>query len=113
MLHNLSVILVILVPVITMRSLAEEKKSGTYELLLTSPLRISEIVLGKFLGAFLFVAIMVATTGVYALILFVYGNPESGWCCGGLPRPVAARDGVRRGRRADLGASPRIRSSPR
>ena len=78
LLHNLSVILVILIPVITMRSLAEEKKSGTYELLLTSPLRISEIVLGKFLGAFVFVAIMVGLTGVYALILMLYGNPEPG-----------------------------------
>ncbi len=51
LLHNLSVVLVILVPVITMRTLAEEKKAGTYELLLTSPLRVSEIVLGKFLGS--------------------------------------------------------------
>ena len=78
LLHNLSIILVILVPVITMRSLAEEKKAGTYELLLTSPLHIWEIVLGKFLGAFLFIAIMVATTGVFALILVFYGNPEPG-----------------------------------
>src|SRR6267142_6435538 len=44
LLHNLSVILVILVPVITMRSFAEEKRSGTYELLMTSPLSITEIV---------------------------------------------------------------------
>jgi ABC-2 type transport system permease protein len=78
LLHNLSVVLVILVPVITMRTLAEEKKAGTYELLLTSPLRISEIVLGKFLGSFVFVALMVALTGVYPLILFAYGNPETG-----------------------------------
>jgi len=83
LLHNLSVVLVILVPVITMRSLAEEKKAGTYELLLTSPLRVSEIVLGKFLGSFVFVAIMVALTGVYPLILFAYGNPETGVVLGG------------------------------
>jgi ABC-2 type transport system permease protein len=83
LLHNLSVVLVILVPVITMRSFAEEKKAGTYELLLTSPLRISEIVLGKFLGAFVFVAIMVALTGVYPLILTLYGNPEMGVILGG------------------------------
>jgi ABC-2 type transport system permease protein len=83
LLHNLSVVLVILVPVITMRTLAEEKKAGTYELLLTSPLRISEIVLGKFLGSFVFVAIMVALTGVYPLILFAYGNPEVGVVLGG------------------------------
>ena len=83
LLHNLSVVLVILVPVITMRTLAEEKKAGTYELLLTSPLRISEIVMGKFLGSFLFVALMVALTGVYPLILFAYGNPETGVVIGG------------------------------
>jgi ABC-2 type transport system permease protein len=83
LLHNLSVVLVILVPVITMRSLAEEKKTGTYELLLTSPLRISEIVIGKFLGSLVFVTLMVALTGVYALILTVYGNPEPGVMLGG------------------------------
>ena len=83
LLHNLSVVLVILVPVITMRTLAEEKKSGTYELLLTSPLRISEIVIGKFLGSFVFVLLMVALTGVYPLVLFVYGNPEVGVVLGG------------------------------
>lgn len=76
LLHNLSVVLVILVPVITMRTLSEEKKTGTYELLLTSPLRISEIVLGKFLGAALFVGLMVLLTGIYPLILLLYGNPE-------------------------------------
>jgi ABC-2 type transport system permease protein len=83
LLHNLSVVLVILVPVITMRTLAEEKKSGTYELLLTSPLRVSEIVIGKFLGSFVFVLLMVALTGVYPLVLFAYGNPEVGVVLGG------------------------------
>jgi ABC-2 type transport system permease protein len=83
LLHNLSVVLVILVPVITMRTLAEEKKAGTYELLLTSPLRISEIVLGKFLGAMLFVGLMVLLTGIYPLILMLYGNPEIGVIVGG------------------------------
>ena len=78
LLHNLSVILVILVPVITMRSFAEEKRSGTYELLMTSPLTVTEIVLGKFLGAFSFVFIMLLLTGIYPLILVLYGNPEPG-----------------------------------
>ena len=78
LLHNLSVILVILVPVITMRSFAEEKRSGTYELLMTSPLSVTEIVLGKFLGAFGFVFIMLLLTGIYPLILVLYGNPETG-----------------------------------
>jgi ABC-2 type transport system permease protein len=78
LLHNLSVILVILVPVITMRSFAEEKRSGTYELLMTSPITVTEIVLGKFLGAFTFVFIMLLLTGIYPLILVAYGNPEPG-----------------------------------
>lgn len=78
LLHNLSVVLVILVPVITMRSFAEEKRSGTYELLMTSPLSVTEIVLGKFLGAFVFVLVMVLLTGIFPLILVLYGNPEPG-----------------------------------
>jgi ABC-2 type transport system permease protein len=78
LLHNLSVILVILVPVITMRSFAEEKRTGTYELLMTSPLSVTEIVLGKFFGALTFVIFMLLLTGVYPLILVLYGNPELG-----------------------------------
>jgi gliding motility-associated transport system permease protein len=78
LMHNLSIVLVILVPMITMRSFAEEKKNGTYELLLTSPLRTGELVLGKFLASFLFLCIMIGLTGVYPIILLVYGNPEIG-----------------------------------
>jgi len=78
LLHNLSVVLVILVPVITMRSFAEEKRTGTYELLLTSPLSIAEIVAGKFLGAVGLPRHMLGLAGVYPLILMLYGNPEIG-----------------------------------
>jgi gliding motility-associated transport system permease protein len=77
-LHNLSVVLVILIPVITMRTFAEEKRLGTFELLLTSPLRIGEIVAGKFLGALAFVTVMLALTGIYPILLITYGNPETG-----------------------------------
>jgi ABC-2 type transport system permease protein len=78
LLHNLSVVLIILIPVITMRSFAEEKRSGTYELLMTSPLSISEIVAGKFLGAVGFLVVMLGLTGIYPAILLAYGNPELG-----------------------------------
>lgn len=78
LLHNLSVVLVILVPMITMRSFAEERRAGTYELLLTSPLTITEIVLGKFFGAFAFMLVMIGLTGIYPLLLAIYGNPEVG-----------------------------------
>ena len=83
LLHNLSVVLVILVPVITMRSFAEEKRTGTYELLMTSPLSVTEIVIGKFLGSFVFVFVMVLLTAAYPLILLAYGNPELGVILGG------------------------------
>ncbi len=78
LLHNLSVVLVILVPMITMRSFAEEKRAGTYELLLTSPVATWEIVIGKFLAGACFITLMVALTGIYGVILAVYGNPEIG-----------------------------------
>jgi ABC-2 type transport system permease protein len=83
LLHNLSVVLVILIPVITMRSFAEEKRAGTYELLMTAPLSVTEIVLGKFLGAFVFIFLMLLLTAVYPIILLVYGNPEIGVLLGG------------------------------
>jgi ABC-2 type transport system permease protein len=78
LLHNLAVLLVILVPMITMRGFAEEKRAGTYELLLTSPVRTGHIVLGKFLGTAGFVTIMVGLTEIYAIILIAFGNPETG-----------------------------------
>jgi ABC-2 type transport system permease protein len=78
LLHNLSVVLVILVPVITMRSFAEEKRAGTYELLMTSPLSITEIVAGKFLGTVAFLFVMLGLTAVYPAILLAYGDPELG-----------------------------------
>lgn len=78
LLHNLSVVLVILIPMITMRTFAEEKRAGTYELLMTSPLSVTEIVAGKFLGVLGFLLVMIGLTGIYPLILLAYGNPEMG-----------------------------------
>lgn len=76
LLHNLSVLLIFLVPAITMRMFPDEKKSGTYELLLTSPVRIGEIVLGKFLGGLALVMLMLLLSGFFGYLLAVYGNPE-------------------------------------
>jgi len=73
---NISVILLFLMPMLTMRAYSEEKRSGTIELLLTSPVTDLEITLGKFLGAMgLFVAMM-AVTFLYIGVLFIFGNPE-------------------------------------
>jgi len=76
LLANLSVLLIFIVPAITMRMFPEEKRAGTYELLLTSPLRVGEIVLGKFLGGLALVLLMVALSGVFGGLLLLYGNPE-------------------------------------
>lgn len=78
LLHNLTIVLVIMIPLISMRAFAEEKRSGTYELLLTSPLTVTEIVVGKLLGAVAFVGIMILLTAIYPAILLLYGNPELG-----------------------------------
>ncbi len=78
LLHNLTIVLVIMIPIITMRTFAEEKKNGTYEMLLTSPLTVTQLVLSKFLGSLFFVLVMILLTGIYPAILLLYGNPELG-----------------------------------
>jgi ABC-2 type transport system permease protein len=73
---NVAVILLFTLPLLTMRTYSEEKRSGTIELLLTSPLTDLQIVLGKFLGAFVLYAAMLAVTVVHIGFLFIFGNPE-------------------------------------
>ncbi len=73
---NASVLILFVGPIITMRTYAEEKRSGTMELLLTSPVTDVQIILGKFLGALGLYAAMLLVTLVYLGILFVYGSPE-------------------------------------
>jgi ABC-2 type transport system permease protein len=73
---NATVMMLFLLPAITMRTYAEEKRSGTIELLLTSPITDTEIILGKFLGAMGLYASMLAVTLIHVGILFWFGNPE-------------------------------------
>ena len=75
-LMNSGLILVFVLPFITMRSYAEEKKSGTIELLLSSPLTDVQIILGKFLGAMALFGLMLAVTLIHMGLLFIYGEPE-------------------------------------
>ena len=75
-LQNASVIILFIMPMITMRTYSEEKRSGTIELLLTSPLTDVEIILGKFFGALGLYIAMLSVTLPYMGILFYYGNPE-------------------------------------
>jgi ABC-2 type transport system permease protein len=78
LLHDLSIVLVIVMPALTMRIFAEEKRSGTYELLLTAPVRTGEIVAGKFIAAAVFTLIMISLAWIFPLILLIFGNPEVG-----------------------------------
>jgi ABC-2 type transport system permease protein len=73
---QVSVIVLFMLPMVTMRTYAEEKRSGTIELLLTTPLTDLQIILGKFLGAITLYAAMLAVTVPSVLILFAYGNPD-------------------------------------
>jgi ABC-2 type transport system permease protein len=82
--HSMAVVLLFLIPGITMGLFAAEKTNGTEELLLTSPLTIWDIVLGKFLAGAIFVALLVLLIGLYPGILFVYGDPELGKTLSGL-----------------------------
>ena len=69
-------ILTFLVPILTMRAIAEERKTGTEQLLLTSPLSITKVVLGKFIAATLIVAITEISTFLYFGILCYFGTPH-------------------------------------
>jgi ABC-2 type transport system permease protein len=76
MFDDISIILLLMVPLLTMRLLAEEKKNGTLELLLTYPLRDLAVLLGKFLATLLVLMILLSATLVYLLILAGFGDFE-------------------------------------
>jgi ABC-2 type transport system permease protein len=63
------------IPAITMRLIAEEQRMGTIELLLTSPIRDFELVVGKWLGAFMFIFVLVALTWVFPITLHYLVSP--------------------------------------
>jgi ABC-2 type transport system permease protein len=76
LLTNASVIGLFLIPMITMRLYAEEKRSGTIELLMTSPVRDLEIVLGKWLAALVLYTSILGVSGFNMAILFAFGRPD-------------------------------------
>jgi ABC-2 type transport system permease protein len=73
---NVSVIGLFLIPIITMRLFAEEKRTGTIELLVTSPVRDAEVILGKWFAALMLYAGMLLLTALNFIWLFKYGNPD-------------------------------------
>jgi ABC-2 type transport system permease protein len=76
LLSNLSVIGLFMIPMITMRLFAEEKRSGTIELLATSPVRDIEVIIGKWLAAVVLYASVLALSGLSVATLFLYGKPD-------------------------------------
>ena len=75
-LMNVSVIGLFIIPMITMRLFAEEKRTGTIELLATSPVRDFEIILGKWLAALILYVSILAISAVNMIVLFAYGQPD-------------------------------------
>ena len=76
LLANASVLVLFILPMITMRTYSEEKRSGTIELLLTAPLTDTEIVLGKFVGSIALYGSLLVVTMLYIGLLFYFGQPE-------------------------------------
>jgi ABC-2 type transport system permease protein len=76
LLYTTGVLCLFLVPMITMRLFAEEKKTGTIELLMTSPVTDMQIIFGKFLAALLLYMAMLGITLIHFMVLFRYGFPD-------------------------------------
>ncbi|HJM94254.1 MAG: ABC transporter permease subunit [Alphaproteobacteria bacterium] len=82
---NISIVMLLMLPLLTMKLLADEKKSGTMELLLTYPVKDAEVVMGKFFACLAVFAAMLLSTVSYPLLLIYLGEPEivpiiTGYC---------------------------------
>lgn len=75
---NFLILFVFLIPVLTMRSFAEERKSGTDELLLTAPVTPGQVVAGKYLGQLAVTGVLVVAAMFYIAVILHYGDPERG-----------------------------------
>jgi ABC-2 type transport system permease protein len=75
---DMSIILLLIVPLLTMRLLAEEKKTGTIELLLTYPIRELAVLLGKYLATLFVILVFLASTFIYLFLLSWVGDLEWG-----------------------------------
>ena len=76
--YNMAVMMLLVVPMITMRLFSEEKKQGTFELLMTMPITLTELVIGKFLGAALLVLVIAGLTMQFPAFLIIFGKPDLG-----------------------------------
>jgi len=82
-LSYMALILILIIPILTMKILADERKSGTEVLLITSPASLTSIVVGKYLAAFAVFLVMTAITFIYPIILAVLGEPSFSEIVGG------------------------------
>lgn len=78
LIQNVNVLFLFVVPMISMRLLAEEQRTGTMELLMTNPVHEWQIVVGKFLGSALLVLCMLIPTLLLSIFLFAWGSPDRG-----------------------------------
>lgn len=74
---NLQVVFLLLVPALTMRLFSEEKKQGTYEFVLTSPVSVGQLVVGKYLAGVMMAGLLLLASVVYPAILYLLGEPET------------------------------------
>lgn len=75
---TMSIVLLFIIPLITMRLVADERKSHTAELLFTSPIKLSSIIIGKYLAALILLIIMLALSSLNIFVLTAHGNPDIG-----------------------------------
>ena len=74
--HNMIIILLLMVPLLTMRLFSEEKRRQTDELLFTCPISVNQIILGKYFASLFVLLVMLFLTGILSIFVFAYGNPE-------------------------------------
>lgn len=77
-LGNTSFLFLLIVPLLCMRLFAEERRQGTMELMMTSPVRTSELVVGKFLAGLAMNFLIYLLTAIFPLFLYIYGRPDWG-----------------------------------
>ncbi len=75
-------VMIFLIPAVTMRSFSDEKRMGTLELLLTKPISIKQIVIGKYMGAVILILLALIPTFLYVLTISELGNPPGNWDTG-------------------------------
>lgn len=81
--HNMIILMILVMPLLTMRIFAEENKTGTIELLLTLPMSDTTTVIGKYLAGLMIVFLMLAGTATAVVPLLFYGDPDLGPILGG------------------------------